>query len=294
MSEQPTGDDRPGDRGAATDVVEPSTSGEAEAGGAEVAARRGDRGPGRFGTLVRDPARLWHYFGIPAIVVIALVLTLLYVTGEDLSSREARSLNADVLTEWALIHLRLSLITVFFVLAIALPVGIMLTRPWARRFTPVAVAVANAGQAIPSFGLLVLLAILIGIGSTSAVIATVAYCILPVLRNTMVGLDQVDRDVIEAARGMGMTKRSVLWRIEMPLAVPVMLAGVRTSLILAVGTLTLGALIGADTLGRVINRGIVGFSDPVLITGAVMTAAFALVIDWLAGIVEDLLRPRGL
>lgn len=244
--------------------------------------------------ILRDPARVWQYFGIPVVVVVAVTLTVTFVSGQELISREERALNPDLLLALGLQHVRLGLTVVFWVLVLSIPLGVMLTRPWAKPYAPAFIAVANAGQAIPSFGLMVLFAIWIGTGETAAVAATVAYCILPVLRNTMVGLNQVDPSIIEAARGMGMTKRGVLLQIELPLSVPVMLAGVRTALILAIGTITLGALIGAGTFGRTINAGIIGFSDPVLVTGAVAAASLALLVDWAAGIVEDFVRPKGL
>ena len=110
----------------------------------------------------------------------------------------------------------------------------------------------------------------------------------------MVGLRQVDRSVIESARGMGMTKTAVLFRIELPLAIPIMLAGIRTALVITVGTAALATFIGAGGLGDLIQVGISLNRLPVLITGAVLTSVLALLIDWLAGVAEDVLRPKGL
>jgi osmoprotectant transport system permease protein len=111
----------------------------------------------------------------------------------------------------------------------------------------------------------------------------------------MVGLQQVDRSTIEAARGMGMTKMAVLFRIELPLAVPIILAGIRTALIINVGTATLTTFTGAGTLGELINNALrLGREDTVLVVGSGLTAILALFIDWLAGVAEDVLRPRGL
>lgn len=248
----------------------------------------------RLRALFADPARAWNTVAIPLIVLLALTALAFYLSGVTLTSREAARLNEPELILRARQHVVLSLQIAAWVIAIAVPLGIMLTRPWARRLTPVFIAIANAGQAIPSIGLLTILAIAIGVGQRGAVIGVTAYCILPVLRNTMVGIRQVDDSIIEAGRGMGMTRAAVLWRIEVPLAIPIMLAGVRTALILAVGTVTLGALVGAGTLGVIINSGVVGFSNPVLITGAVLTASVALLIDWAAGLAETLLRPKGL
>ncbi|MFO8075197.1 MAG: ABC transporter permease [Egibacteraceae bacterium] len=250
--------------------------------------------PSRLRALVSDPAKAWNTFAIPLIVLIALAALFQYLGGIELTSREAARLNQPELVLRARQHVVLSVQIAAWVIAVAVPLGIMLTRPWAKRLTPIFVAIANAGQAIPSIGLLTILAIAIGVGQRGAVIGVTAYCILPVLRNTLVGIEQVDDAIIEAGRGMGMTRQAVLWRIEMPLAVPIVLAGVRTALILAVGTITLGALVGAGTLGVIINSGVVGFSNAVLITGAVLTASVALLIDWVAGLAETLLRPKGL
>lgn len=249
----------------------------------------------RTGRVLRHPERAWHYLGIPILVALALLALWTYLSGVELAgwARESH-LSREFLTARATEHVTLSVLVTFFVLLIAVPLGVTLTRSWAQRFTPYFIAVANAGQAIPSIGVLVLLAILLRPGDRTVVIAVTLYCILPVLRNTLVGIYQVDSSIIEAARGMGMTRPLILWRIELPLAVPVMLAGIRTALILAVGTITLGALVGGGSLGRVINAGIVRNYDPVLISGAVLTAALALTIDWVAGIAEDVLRPRGL
>jgi len=248
----------------------------------------------RLRLLLADPGRLFNLIGIPIVVTVALVVLWLWVSPMELSFRQAQRLNAPELRFRGRQHVQLTMVATFFIVVIAVPLGVMLTRPWARRVSPVFLAIANAGQAIPSIGLMTLLAIVMGVGARTGVVAVVAYCILPVLRNTMVGIRQVDPAIIESARGMGMTKLAVLRKIELPLAVPVMLAGIRTALILAVGTITLAALIAAGTLGVIINAGIRGFNTPVLVTGAVLTASLALLIDWLAGIAEIVLRPKGL
>ena len=120
------------------------------------------------------------------------------------------------------------------------------------------------------------------------------FTLLPVLRNTMVGLDQVDKPTIEAGRGMGMTRWQVLTKIELPLAVPVILAGVRTALVINVGTATLAVFIGGGGLGETINSGLKLNQNLTLITGSAITALLALTIDWLASVAERVLRPRGL
>nr|AAV35053.1 putative ABC transporter permease [Renibacterium salmoninarum] len=174
------------------------------------------------------------------------------------------------------------------------PVRVLLTRGPFRRFSGPVIAVANIGQAAPAIGLVVLLAFWLGFGFWAAIVALVLYSVLPVLRNTMIGLGQVDGRLIEAARGMGMTPLSVLLRIELPLAVPVMLAGIRTALVLLVGTATLAAFVNGGGLGLLITTGVNLYLQRVLISGALLVALLALTIDWLARVVEQAVTPKGL
>ena len=179
------------------------------------------------------------------------------------------------------------------VVVIAIPLGIALTRPPLRRVAPGIVAVANSGQALPAYGLLIIFLSILGQGLETVVVGLVLYALLPVLRNTMVGLDGVDRSVIEAGRGMGMTRWRVLTRIELPLAVPVILAGVRVAMILNIGMATLAYLIGGGGLGVTIAVGLKLQQDPVLIIGASMVALVALTFDWVGALAETYLRPKG-
>ena len=229
-------------------------------------------------------------------VVLALLALALYAWASslELDSIEQRRLNADFITQALWQHIKLAAVSTVFVVLIAVSLGILLTRPAMRRLTPAVLAVVNIGQAVPSIGLLVLLGITLGIGFWYAIVALVVYSVLPVLRNTMVGLQGVDRSLIEAGRGMGMSRWAVLRRIELPLAVPVILAGIRTALIINVGTATLATFTGAGGLGDLINNGLRLGRDHVIFVGAALTALLALTIDWIAGVAEDVLRPKGL
>ena len=239
--------------------------------------------------------RLLRYLGVPIFLGLACVALYLYIGTKELDSIERRSLNAGTIIEQTARLVQLAAVSTVIVVILAVTVGIVLTRPLTRRVTPAIIGLANIGQAIPSIGLLALFALTWDFGFWPAIVALVAYSFLSILRNTMVGLQQVDRSTIEAARGMGMTKMAVLFRIELPLAVPIILAGVRTALIINVGTATLGSFIGAGGLGEMINGGLsLGRYDTVLIVGSVLTAILALFIDWLGGVAEDILRPRGL
>ena len=179
------------------------------------------------------------------------------------------------------------------VIAVAVPLGILLTRPLLRRISPAVLTVANAGQAMPAYGLLVIGLIIGGPGRTTSIVVLAVFALLPVLRNTMVGLDGVERPLLEAGRGMGMTRLGVLLRIELPLAVPVIIAGIRTAMIINIGMATLVFLIGGGALGVTINSGLKNQQEPVYIIGAVMVALIALSFDWLGALVERYLRPKG-
>jgi osmoprotectant transport system permease protein len=245
---------------------------------------------------VERPRRrsLAGYLVTPVVLVVVLAALALYVGSQTLDSIEERRLTVEFILPALVEHIVLTVVSTAVVLVVAVPIGILLTRPFARGVVSPAVAVFNIGQAVPSIGLLVLLAIVWGIGFWPAVVALVAYSALPVLRNTVVGLQQVDPAVIESGRGMGMSRRGVLTRIELPLAVPVILTGLRTALVINVGTATLAALTNAGGLGTIIITGLVQNRPIVTVVGSVLTALLALFIDYVGRVAEDVLRPRGL
>lgn len=248
--------------------------------------------PGRDAAGVR---RLLGYLWTPAIVGAGWLALYLWLAQQDLGRTEQRGLTRARIQQAFTEHLDISLWATFYVLLLAIPLGVALTRPWARRISPPLVTAANIGQGVPSLGTIILAFLVITrSGRDAAIIGLVAYCFLPVLRGTMVGLQQVSDDVIKAARGMGMGKLQVLRHIELPLSVPVMLTGVRTSLVLTVSSAPLAAFIGGGTLGGLITSGFALTRPTLIITGAVLAAGLALLADWAGGVVEDLLRPRGL
>ncbi len=234
------------------------------------------------------------YVFMPALLAVVLLGLYLWVRSKELSSGEQNRVNLANIVQTTTEHVRLTVVSSLLVLAIAIPLGVMLTRPFARSIAPPAIAFFNIGQATPSIGVIALLAIAWNIGFWPVVVALVAYSALAVLRNTMVGLQQVDASIIESARGMGMTKFAVLTRIELPLAVPVIMAGLRTALTINVGTATLGAFIGVDCLGTLIVSGFSGNRPYISIIGGILVAVLALLVDYVAGIAEERLRPRGL
>jgi ABC-type proline/glycine betaine transport system permease subunit len=236
-------------------------------------------------------SRIWV---LPLVVLVLLGAVWAYVGSLRLDSIETRSLAPEVVLTALWQHVELVAVSTLLTIAIGVPLGILLTRPATRRVGAIVLAAANASQAVPSIGVLVVLALVFGVGFSMAVVALVLYALLPVLRNTMVGIRQVAPELIDAGRGMGMSPREVLYTIELPLAVPVMLAGIRVALILNVGVATLATYTNAGGLGSVISAGISLDRMPVLVVGSALTMALALTVDWLAGLAERVLRPRGI
>lgn len=191
-------------------------------------------------------------------------------------------------------HIYMTFWSTLLVVGIAVPLGIFITRPAFEKFATPILGFANSGQAIPAFGLLVIFAGAFGTGIRTAIYAFTVFALLPVLRNTMVGLQQVDRSVIEAGRGMGLSKRQALFQIELPLAVPIILAGIRTALVINVGMAALGFLIGAGGLGEPIGAGLQLRRDSAVFIAGGMVAALALLIDFVAALAERYLRPKGI
>lgn len=176
-------------------------------------------------------------------------------------------------------HIQISLIALFFAILIAIPLGIYLTRK--QKIAEGIIGITAVLQTIPSLALLGLLIPLFGIGKIPAIIALVIYALLPILRNTYTGIKEVDPSLIEAARAMGMNKRKRLLKVELPLAMPVIMAGIRTAMVLIVGTATLAALIGAGGLGDIILLGIDRNNTALIVLGAIPAAILAILFDLL-------------
>jgi osmoprotectant transport system permease protein len=189
------------------------------------------------------------------------------------------------------VHLFLVVVAMTIAILLGVPLGMLMVKRKVLRTG--ALGVASVLQTIPSlalFGFLIPLPFLGGIGTRTAVIALVLYALLPILRNTVVGLTNLDPSVLEAAEAMGMTESQILLKVRLPLGLSVILAGIRTATVITIGVATIAAAIGAGGLGSFIFRGVAMVSDAVILAGAIPAALLALAADAVLGWIERKLR----
>ncbi|WP_328393128.1 ABC transporter permease [Nocardia sp. NBC_00416] len=250
-------------------------------------------GPGRRSAHLR--AERLRLLIQPVLVLLLTAGVLVWAFRRDLTTTQQASVNAGNIATVTWQHILITATVVVLVVAVAVPLGTLLTRPGYRRLAPVFVGIANIGAAAPAIGLIVLFYLVTRTTGFWIGVAPIAfYSLLPVLRNTILGYQEVDPQLIDAGRGQGMSAATVLRRIEFPLAVPYILAGLRTSLVLAVGTATLSFLVSAGGLGILIDTGYKLRDNVTLVVGAVLAVALALLVDWLGAVAEQFLGPRGL
>jgi osmoprotectant transport system permease protein len=236
-----------------------------------------------------DLARV-RFLTTPIAILLGLAISVgLYQTISG-SIADDQVLNVDFLQARLVEHVWLSAVSFAVVAALFVPLGIVIAGA-GRALRLLVFLLANVGQAVPGIGILVLLYAFLGLGQEPTIIALVAYGALPVLRNSVAGIQSVDPAAVEAARGMGMTRWQALFRVQLPLASPLIFAGLRTSLVLIIGTATLGSFIGGGGLGVVIASGI-NISNRIIFVGAVMVATLALLADWALSLVEHITVPR--
>lgn len=198
---------------------------------------------------------------------------------------------SDLLIESFFQHIFLSFIALAIGIAISLPLGMFVAR--FRHYAEPIIGITAILQTIPSLALFGILVPLIGIGSKTALIALVIYVLLPIIRNVYAGLTGVDQSIIEAGRGMGMRPNQILMRIELPMALPFIMAGIRTATVLTVGIATLATFVGAGGLGDVIYRGLQSYNNALVLAGAIPTAILAITFDFILKWVEGKVTPKG-
>ena len=189
-------------------------------------------------------------------------------------------------------HVGMSAAALATAMLIALPLGLVLGHT--GRGGPVAVNLSNHGRAVPSFAIIVLMASIVGIGAKPAYIALVALAVPPMVTNTYTAIRGVDRDVRQAAEGMGLTGRQVLARVEIPMGLPLMMAGIRTSAVQVVATATLAALVGWGGLGRYIIDGLATRDFQEVFAGAVLVAILSLLVEIGLSVLQRVIVPSGL
>lgn len=216
-----------------------------------------------------------------------------------------KSFGEDILTKTRQ-HMLLTFLAMIIACLIAVPVGILLTRCRRKYVTGLVLGIVNIIQPLPSLALVALVAVffrflqqtchfhLATIGLLPGLVALVAYALLPILRNTYAGIKQVDPAIIEVATGMGMKKNQVLLSVELPLALPVIMAGIRTSTVWTIGVAALVSLVGAGGLGDLIFQGLSNYRVDLILAGAVPAAILALVLDWILALLERWFTPGGL
>jgi osmoprotectant transport system permease protein len=229
-------------------------------------------------------------------VIIAL---LLVAVGVGLQRTGTISLFSDPYAYPELIrllwqHLYLVGVSMAIATAIGLSVGIILTRPRFRSYSGVIMYVVSLGQTIPSLAVLALVMAFLGIGAKSAIFALSIYSLLPIARNTLAGINAVPAPIIDAAKGMGMTTMGVLWQVEIPMALTVILTGVRVALVINIGTTALAYLIGAGGMGDWIFTGINMMMTDKLIAGALPVTFLALFADFIIEVLRVMLVSKGL
>ncbi|MEG3955078.1 ABC transporter permease [Microcoleus sp. herbarium2] len=189
-------------------------------------------------------------------------------------------------------HLYLVTVAIFVAISVGIPLGILVTRK--PKLKKPILGFANIMQTIPSLALFGLLLPVSGIGDNTAIIALTLYSLLPIIRNTYTGIVGVDPAIREAGIGMGMTDMQLLWQVEIPLALGVILAGVRVATVIAIGLATIAAAIGAGGLGVFIFRGVATLNNQLLLAGAIPAALMALAADFGLGFVEARLSKSTL
>lgn len=189
-------------------------------------------------------------------------------------------------------HFLISIYGVFFAAIVGIPIGIFIAKK--RRLADWVIGAANVIQTVPSLAMVSLLMLAFGLGVNTVIITVFLYSLLPIISNTYTGMTQVDKDILDAGKGMGMTPFQRLWMIELPLSISVLMAGIRNALVVAIGITAIGSFVGAGGLGDIIIRGTNATDGTaIILVGALPTALMAIVTDWVLGMVERRLDPAG-
>lgn len=189
-------------------------------------------------------------------------------------------------------HIQLTAVAIIIAILIGVPLGILIT--YFKPAKKPVMAITNVIQAIPSMALLGFMIPIAGIGTTPAIIMCILYSLLPIVKNTVAGLDSINKETLEAAKGIGLNRTQVLYKVQIPLAAPVIMAGVRISAVGSVGLMTLAAFIGAGGLGYLVYAGIRTINNAQILAGAIPACILALLMDYIFSILERIVTPKSL
>ncbi|MBE6171869.1 ABC transporter permease [Enterococcus mundtii] len=189
-------------------------------------------------------------------------------------------------------HFLISIYGVLFAAIVGIPVGILISRK--RKLANWVIRFANIIQTIPSLAMISILMIGLGLGVNVVIVTVFLYSLLPIIKNTYTGMIQVDKNILDVGKGMGMTASQRLFMVELPLSVSVIMAGIRNALVVAIGITAIGAFVGAGGLGDIIIRGTNATDGTsIILAGALPTALMAIITDWVLGIIERRLDPAA-
>ena len=198
--------------------------------------------------------------------------------------------NGDYVFGQFIRHFLISVYGVLFASIVAIPIGFFISRRC--KMADIVISLANILQTIPSLAMVSILMIVMGLGVNTVIMAVFLYSLLPIIKNTYTGVKNVDDNLIDVAKAMGMTKRQIIFKIELPLSISIIMAGVRNALVMAIGITAIGTFIGAGGLGDIITRGInVTDGSAIILAGAVPTAFMAVISDFVLQKIEKMLDP---
>ncbi|WHI88741.1 ABC transporter permease [Staphylococcus epidermidis] len=189
-------------------------------------------------------------------------------------------------------HFYISMFALLLAIVVAVPLGILLSKT--QRTANVVLTVAGVLQTIPTLAVLAIMIPIFGVGKTPAIVALFIYVLLPILNNTVLGVKNIDKNVIQAGQSMGMTKFQLMKDVEMPLALPLIISGIRLSSVYVISWATLASYVGAGGLGDLVFNGLNLYQPPMIISATIVVTLLALVIDFILSLVEKWVVPKGL
>lgn len=235
-----------------------------------------------------------RYIVLMLLLTLCISLTVLITNMEWIKEGVYKPFPWDDVLNCTRAHIEMVLIAESIVIAIGIPMGILVTRPGFKKLATSVIGGANIGQSIPSLAVIAIMAPILGFGFHSAIVALVIYGLLPVIRNSYAGINNIDQSIVEAARGMGMTRGQIARKIELPLALPVIMAGIRVSTVITVGTAELAVLVGGAGLGRITLTGVFSRQVLTILQGAAPTAALAITMGFVLERIENRMTALGL